>query len=120
MYSDSPPTWEAFKQAMLDKFITHSFTSPYFAKKLARDKTLMKDPLAIRTPLGESIEVRHIYLGCVIEIGERVLLVDLIELVVFDFDVILEMDWLSENYASIDCNNKCIRFRPREDIEFVI
>ena len=59
------------------------------------------------------------YPGYVVEIGERVLLVDLIELMVFDFDVILGMDWLSENRASIDCNDKCVRFRPREGIEFI-
>ena len=59
------------------------------------------------------------YPRCVVEIGKRVLLVDLIELAVFDFDVILRMDWLSKNYASIDCNNKYIWFRPREGTEFV-
>ena len=79
----------------------------------------MKDPLAIGTPLGESIEVRYMYLGCVVDIKERVLSVDLIELATFDFDVILKMDWLSKNRTSINCNNKYIRFKPREDIEFV-
>ena len=52
----------------------------------------MKVPLATGTPLGESIEVRFVYPKCVVEIGRRVLPVDLIELAVFDFDVILEMD----------------------------
>ena len=79
----------------------------------------MKVSLAIGTPLGESIEVRFVYPRCVVEIGERVLPVDLIELMVFDFDIILRMDWLSENCASIDCNDKCVRFRLKEDIEFV-
>ena len=79
----------------------------------------MKDPLAIGTPLGECIEVRYIYPWCVIEIEKRVLSVDLIELAVFDFNVILRMDWLFENYASIDCNDKYIRFRPRKETEFV-
>ena len=79
----------------------------------------MKVPLAIRTPLGECIEVRYVYLGCVVKIGERVLPVDLIELMVFDFDVILGMDWLSKNYASIDCNDECVQFRLRESTEFV-
>ena len=79
----------------------------------------MKVPLAIGTPLGECIEVRYVYLWCVVEIGERVLLVDLIELMVFDFDVILGMDWLFENYVLIDCNDKCVQFRLMESIEFV-
>ena len=36
-----------------------------------------------------------------------------------DFDVVLGMDWLSENYASIDCRDKCIRFKMKESIDFV-
>ena len=52
----------------------------------------MKVPLAIGTPLEESIEVRFLYPGCVVEIRKRALPVDLIELAVFDFDVILGMD----------------------------
>ena len=79
-------------RVLFDSRATHLFTSPYFANKLARDKTLMKDPLAIGTPLGKSIEVRYMYPRCVIEIRERILSVDLIELVVFDFDVIIRID----------------------------
>ena len=63
--------------------------------------------------------MRFVYPRCVVEIGERVLLVDLIELAVFDFDVILKMDWLSKNCASIDCNDECVQFRPKEGTEFV-
>ena len=29
------------------------------------------------------------------------------------------MDWLSKNYASIDCHDKCIRFKLMEDTEFM-
>ena len=79
----------------------------------------MKVSLAIGTPLGESIEVRFLYSRCVVEIGEKALSVDLIELAVFDFDIILGIDWLSENCASIDCNDKCVRFRPKVGTEFV-
>ena len=59
------------------------------------------------------------YPECMVDIRERVLPVDLIELAVFVFDVILRMDWLSKNCASIDCNDKYVRFRPREGTEFV-
>ena len=44
---------------------------------------------------------------------------DLIELDVLDFDVVLGMDWLSKNYASIDCHDKCVRFKSKDSIEFV-
>ena len=52
----------------------------------------MKVSLANRTPLEETIEVRLVYPRCVVEIRGRVLLVDLIELAVFDFDITLERD----------------------------
>ena len=52
----------------------------------------MKVSLDIGIPLGKSIEVRFMYPRYVVEIGERALSVDLIELTVFDFGVILEMD----------------------------
>ena len=29
-----------------------------------------------------------------------------------DFDVILEIDWLAENYVSIDCHKKKVIFSP--------
>ena len=104
---------------LFDSGAMHSFTSPYFVNKLAREKIIMKVPLTIRTPLEECIEVRFVHPRCVVEIGKRVLSVDSIELSVFDFDIILGMDWLSENYVFIECNDKCIRFKPREGIEFV-
>ena len=57
--------------------------------------------------------------ACVIEIDGKVYPADLIELDVLDFDVVLRMDWLSENYASINCRNKCVRFKTNESIDFI-
>ena len=75
---------------------------------------LMKNPLVISSPLGESIEAKYMYPTCMVGIEERVLLADLIELVVLDFDVILGMDWLSKNHATIKYYGKCIMFKPEE------
>src|SRR5262249_28298306 len=36
-----------------------------------------------------------------------------------NFDVILGMDWLSKNYATIDCYKKCIVFKLLGEDEFV-
>ena len=79
-------------RVLFDSGATHSFISSYFANKLARDKTLMKSPLIISTPVGEPVEVRYMYPTCVVKIEERILLADLIELAILDFDVILGMD----------------------------
>ena len=63
-------------RVLFDSRVLHSFISPYFANKLARKKIIMKVSLAMRTPLGECIEVRYVYPRCVVEIRERILSVD--------------------------------------------
>ena len=107
-------------RVLFDSGATHSFVLPYFASKLVRDKILIKNPLAISTPLGETVEVRYIYPSCVVEVAERVLPADLIELAVLDFDVILGMDWLSEHDASIKCRKKYVQFSKGEEKELII
>ncbi|XP_070039257.1 uncharacterized protein [Nicotiana tomentosiformis] len=43
-------------------------------------------------------------------INDRPTSVDLVELVMLDFDVIMGMDWLAACYANIDCRAKLVRF----------
>ena len=52
-------------------------------------------------------------------IGNSRLYADLIELPILEFDVILGMEWLSANYATMDCYRKKITFRPLGVPEFV-
>src|SRR5262249_14576708 len=106
-------------RTLFDSGATHSFVSPYFTLKLAKDKELMGIPLSITTPLGDSVDVQYIYTSCVVELRGRKLLANLIELPVLDFDVILGMDWLSANHATIDYYRKCIEFKPKGEAEFV-
>lgn len=45
----------------------------------------------------------------------RVTLVDLVELEMIDFDVILDMDWLHACYSPIDCRFQIVKFQfPNE------
>ena len=75
---------------------------------------IMENPLAISTPLGEIVEVNYMYRSCEIMIGDIILLDDLIELLILEFDVILGMEWLSDNYGTMDCYRKKITFKPLE------
>ncbi|KAL0540790.1 hypothetical protein IC582_020804 [Cucumis melo] len=50
--------------------------------------------------------------ACQIEIANQMLDVTLLVLDMQDFDVILGMDWLSANHASIDCFGKEVIFNP--------
>ena len=59
-------------RVLFDSGATHSFILPYFAKTLARDKVLMKSPLAIGIPAGRTIEVKYVFSACVVEIDSKV------------------------------------------------
>ena len=107
-------------RVLFDSGATHSFVSSYFASKLVRSKILLKNPLAISTPLGETVEVKYVYPACVVEVIGRVFIADLIELPMLDFDVILGMDWLSEHDAIIKCRKKCVQFSKGEEEEFTL
>ena len=54
------------------------------------------------TPAGESVIENRVYKNCPIMLPNRVSDVDLVELDMLDFDVILGMDWLHYCFASID------------------
>ena len=55
-------------RVLFDSGAIHSFISSYFAKKFTREKVLMKDPMTIGIPMGETIVVRYMYPKCVIEV----------------------------------------------------
>ncbi|KAL4020916.1 hypothetical protein IC575_019704 [Cucumis melo] len=59
-------------------------------------------------PLHHVLSVK----ACQIEIAGRVIEVTLLVLDMLDFDVILSMDWLAANHASIDCSRKEVAFNP--------
>ncbi|TYJ99713.1 ty3-gypsy retrotransposon protein [Cucumis melo var. makuwa] len=56
--------------------------------------------------------------ACQVEVANHVLDVTLLVLNMRDFDVILGTDWLSANYASIDCSRKEVVFNPLSAASF--
>ncbi|KAA0037485.1 ty3-gypsy retrotransposon protein [Cucumis melo var. makuwa] len=68
--------------------------------------------LSVSTPFGEVMLSKEKIRACQIEIANQMLDVTLLVLDMQDFDVILGMDWLSANHASIDCFGKEVIFNP--------
>ena len=98
------------KQALVlfDSGATHSFVSPYFALCLDMRFDVLKSPLTVLTPVGEVYLINRFLFGCGVHIGDETFLVDLVELEILEFDVILGMDWLSAHHAVLDCFNKVV------------
>ncbi|XP_070009973.1 uncharacterized protein [Nicotiana sylvestris] len=103
--------------ALIDPSSTFSYITPFFAGKLDMRSELLPHPVEVSTPVGDSIVANHVYRGCTVLINDRPTSVDLVELVMVDFDVIMGMDWLAACYANIDCRAKLVRFHfPGEPV----
>ena len=69
------------------------------------------------TPVGESVVAKRVYRNCPIMLPNSVSYVDLVELDMLDFDVILGMDWLHAYFASTDCRTRVMTFNfPNEPV----
>ena len=62
---------------------------------------IILEPILVSTPVGDSIVAQKVYKKYPVIVLHRVLLADLIELDMVDFNVILGMDWLYSSYASL-------------------
>ena len=97
-------------QVLFDSRSSRSFVSTVFALHADRKLAPLKNMLVVTTPLGEQILYTSVFKGCEILVECIVLKVNLILLEMYDFDVILGMNWLSNHHASKDCFTKTIVF----------
>nr|XP_009758998.1 PREDICTED: uncharacterized protein LOC104211608 [Nicotiana sylvestris] len=87
---------------------------------VVRQPELSNDPLLVATLVGESLLAEYVYRACQIRVDGRDTLVDLIVLDMIDFDILMEMDWLSSCYAIIDCHAKIVKFEIPNEPSFVL
>ncbi|KAL7252019.1 hypothetical protein ACSBR1_013800 [Camellia fascicularis] len=104
---------------LIDSDSTHYFVVPHFAAKLASTPEPLGYILSVSFPSGNSVYSTDVYRSCTISLKDKTLYVDLITLRIGDFDVILGMDWLAANHASIDCKAKKVSLRLPNQPELV-
>ena len=77
--------------------------------------------ILVTNPLGHNGIVNRVYRDCPIRIREYEFPRDLIELSFREFDVILEMDWLSRHQVVVDCRIKRVTLRTPsvEEVTFI-
>lgn len=128
-----PGKWEVTKNVMLgilsvcghlahvliDSRSTHSFAALHFAVKLASTPEPVGYILSVSFLSGNSILSTDVYKSCTISLKGKTLYVDLIPLCIGNFDMILGMDWLVANHASVDCKAKKVSLRLPNKLEFV-
>ena len=77
---------------LFDSGATHSFLFPSFALCLNMRFDMLNSPLTMLTQIGKVYSINRFLSGCEVRIEDEILLVDLVELEILEFDVILGMD----------------------------
>ncbi|KAA0036552.1 ty3-gypsy retrotransposon protein [Cucumis melo var. makuwa] len=97
---------------LFDSGSSHSFISSVFVQYVGLEVEPLGSVLSVSTPSREVLFSKEKIKACRVEIANHVLDVTLLVLDMQDFDVILSMDWLSANHASIHCFGKEVVFNP--------
>ncbi|KAL4032852.1 hypothetical protein IC575_005934 [Cucumis melo] len=97
---------------LFDSGSSHSFISSAFVLHARLEVEPLDYVLSVSTPSGEIMLSKEKIKACLIEIAGHVIGVTLLVLDMYDFDVILGMDWLAANHANIDCSRKEVAFKP--------
>ncbi|KAL0561144.1 hypothetical protein IC582_001564 [Cucumis melo] len=106
------PVLGHYALVLFDSGSSHSFISSAFVSHVRLEVEPLHHVLSVSTPFGECMLSKEKVKACQIEIAGHVIEVTLIVLDMLDFDVILGMDWLAANHASIDCSRKEVTFNP--------
>ncbi|KAL0536706.1 hypothetical protein IC582_025666 [Cucumis melo] len=95
---------------LFDSGSSHSFISSAFVLHARLEVEPLHHVLSVSTPSGECMLSKEKVKACQIEVADHVIEVTLLVLDMLDCDVILGMDWLAANHASIYCSRKEVTF----------
>ena len=104
--------------ALFDHGVTHSFVAKQFVELVGLSLKPLGVVYNISTPLKDSIVSAVGCADCKLYVGGRENSIDLIVLTMFDFDVIIGMDWLTKQRATVNCYRKTIQFEPIGSVNF--
>ncbi|KAL4038037.1 hypothetical protein IC575_001640 [Cucumis melo] len=112
------PVLGHYALVLFDSGSSHSFISSAFVLHARLEVEPLHHVLSVSTPSGECMLSKEKVKGCQIEITGHVIEVTLLVLDMLDFDVILGMNWLAANHASINCSRKEVTFNPSSMASF--
>ncbi|GKV18307.1 hypothetical protein SLEP1_g28708 [Rubroshorea leprosula] len=112
------PANSNYAHVLFDSGASH----PFIARSYVLKRALLVDTsdceLHVNTPLGGVMTTREMCRTVDIYIDGRQLSANLFVLDISDFDIILGMDWLSKNFAFIDCHRKWVIFNIHGEPKF--
>ena len=97
-------------RALINSGAIHSFASKEYVRKLGRQTDQLEMQYSVTLPSGEILLSNQIIRTCPVQIDGRELFMDLVVLNMPNYEVILDMDWLTKYNAFIDCRKKIVVF----------
>ncbi|XP_027913892.1 uncharacterized protein LOC114173604 [Vigna unguiculata] len=104
---------------LFDSGATHSFISNACVGRLNLEKRDLGCELLVSTPSSGQVATSSVCVECVMEVAGRRFKVNLVCLPLEGLDVILGMDWLSNNHVIIDCGRRSLVFPKQEGLELI-
>ncbi|GJR29248.1 putative reverse transcriptase domain-containing protein [Tanacetum coccineum] len=98
-----------FATTLFDSDADYSFVSTTFLPLLDLEPSDLGFKYEIKIASGQLIEINKVIKGCKLDIEGYVFDIDLIPFGHGSFDMIIGMDWLSNNKAEIICHEKVVR-----------
>ena len=103
---------------LFDSGATHSFISTAHANQLERAKDRISQTFRTSLPSGDVLVSTHWLHAVLVRVANKELYVDLIILDMYDYEIILGMDFLTKYNATIKCRKKRVTFRHGNGDEF--
>ncbi|KAA0047082.1 pol protein [Cucumis melo var. makuwa] len=110
--TDTLPILGHYALVLFDSRSSHFFISSVFVREMDLEVEPLGSVLSVSTPSGEVLLSKEKIKARQIKIANQMLDVTLLVLDMHNFDIILGMNWLSANHASIDCFGKEVVFNP--------
>ncbi|XP_075489546.1 uncharacterized protein LOC142528386 [Primulina tabacum] len=105
--------------ALLDSEATYSFISETFVKRLKIIPEDFELGFRVSNPFGDQMVTTRIVKNLELRLQKDVVRADLIVLPMSEFEIILGMDWVSSNGASIGFRLRLVSIRPPSGKSFV-
>ncbi|XP_061339224.1 uncharacterized protein LOC133285924 [Gastrolobium bilobum] len=88
---------------IFDSGASGSFMAKHNAMRISITPAPLPYELQISTPTGGSCTASEIYRGVILQFKGNTYTMNLVVLLVFNFEVIIGVDWLTENGITLDC-----------------
>nr|GFC60256.1 reverse transcriptase domain-containing protein [Tanacetum cinerariifolium] len=75
--------------------------------------------LCISMPMQDSVRITHAYRDLLLQFNDKIRAINAFPLDMCEFDIILDMDWLTEHHAMIDCRSYRVIFGDIHAPEFI-